>query len=206
MAAAPAPTGAEGTPPGAPAARLIVMSGLSGAGKTSIAGRLCTDDRFARALTATTREPRGAEQDGVAYHFLTRDEFEAGLAAGDFLEHATVYDRLYGTPRDNVRKILQSGRHCILVVDVQGAASLRRLGVDALYVFVKAPSLAALESRLRGRQSDTDEEIQARLAAVQDELEAEPHFNVVLINDTVETASRTLAARLGIDLAAPAGA
>ncbi|MDJ0974931.1 MAG: guanylate kinase [Planctomycetota bacterium] len=181
--------------------RLIVMSGLSGAGKTTIAERLLRDARFARALTATTRGPRGAEQDGVDYHFLTKVAFQAGIERGDFLEHAVVYDRLYGTPRANVQKILDSGRHCVLVVDVQGAASLRALGIEATYVFVKAPSLEQLEARLRGRAQDDDDEIQARLEAVKRELAEEPHFDVVLVNETVEVAARELARHLGIDLA-----
>lgn len=181
-------------------ARLIVISGLSGAGKTTIAHRLLRDPRFARALTATTRAPRGRERDGVDYHFLTREAFRAGIERGDFLEHAVVYEDLYGTPRKNVQAILDSGRHCLLVVDVQGAASLRRLGIEATDVFVKAPSLEALEERLRGRGQDEESEIQARLEAARRELEEEPHFEVVLVNETVEAAAHKLALHLGIDL------
>ena len=106
-------------------ARLIVISGASGVGKTSLAQRLLEHPAFRRAVTATTRAPRGQEQDQVDYHFLSRERFEAEIEAGRFLEHAHVYGRLYGTPRENVEKILQSGQHCVLLLDVQGVESLR---------------------------------------------------------------------------------
>lgn len=186
--------------PEAPAAQLVVMSGLSGAGKTSIARQLLSDPRFARALTATTRPPRGAEEDGVDYHFLSPLEFQAKADAGAFIEHAVVYKYRYGTPRKNVQGIIDSGRHCLLVVDVQGAASLRKLGIQALYVFVKAPSLDALEARLRGRDQDGEEEIRDRLESARAELLEEPHFDVAIVNDTVASAASELAGHLGIDL------
>lgn len=200
MDSQPLQPAADGDRPEAPAAQLVVMSGLSGAGKTSIARHLLTDPRFARALTATTRPPRGEEEDGVDYHFLDPLEFQAKADEGAFIEHAVVYKYRYGTPRKNVQDIIDSGRHCLLVVDVQGAASLRQLGIQALYVFVKAPSLEALEARLRGRDQDGEGEIRDRLEAARAELLEEPHFDVAIVNETVAAAANELAGHLGIDL------
>ncbi len=190
---ASAPRGSELTTP-----RLVVISGLSGAGKTTLAGVLLQDPRYKRALTATTRAPRGGEVDGVHYHFLAAAAFDVGIEDGAFLEWAVVYGgHRYGTPRKNVEAILDSGRHCLLVIDVQGAATLRAKGVDALYVFLKAPSLEELERRLRGRGEDDEVAIQARLEAARAELAAQDGFDLVLVNDKLDEAARQLAVQLG---------
>ena len=131
--------------------RLLVLSGPSGVGKTVVGERILKDPRFGRAITATTRAPREGERDGVDYHFLTVEEFRRRLAAGWFLEHAEVYGRLYGTPVASVEDLRAAGLHCLLVIDVQGAATLRRQGVDALFVFLDPPSLDELARRLAGR-------------------------------------------------------
>ena len=180
------------------APRLVVISGLSGAGKTTLAQALLQDPRYKRALTATTRSPRGGEVDGVDYHFLSGQAFDVGIEEGAFLEWAVVYGgHRYGTPRKNVEAILDSGRHCLLVIDVQGAATLRTQGVDALFVFLKAPSLEELERRLRGRGEDDDEAIHARLEAARGELAAQDDFDLVLVNDKLDEAAQQLAVRLG---------
>ena len=183
--------------------QLIVISGPSGAGKTTVANRVLAYPRFDRAVTATTRAPRGDETHGVDYEFLSRADFEAGIGAGDFLESAVVYGELYGTPRKNVDRVLGSGRNCLLVVDVQGANTIRGLDVGETSVFVKAPSLDELEARLRSRGEDDETSIARRLDAAREELKEEDHFDVVIVNDQVEAAARRLAAHLGLELADP---
>jgi guanylate kinase len=138
---------------------LVVVSGPSGVGKTTVAERLRKLPGYGQAVTATTRAPRGGEKDGVDYHFLTDAAFRAGIARGEFLEHAEVHGRLYGTPRASVQAVLDRGLTCLLVIDVQGAATLRASSVEALYVFVAPPSDAELERRLRGRATDSEEAI-----------------------------------------------
>ncbi|MDJ0522764.1 MAG: guanylate kinase [Planctomycetota bacterium] len=181
--------------------RLVVVSGASGAGKTSVAHRLLLDERFGRAVTATTREPREGEQDGVDYHFLTAGEFHKRLIASAFLAPAEVYGHWYGTPRENVEAILASGRHCILVIDVQGVEDLQGSDVEALYVFVDAPSFEELQQRLRGRGDEDPDKISARLRAARSELDKKDLFDRVLVNDDIDRAARELAGWLGLELA-----
>jgi guanylate kinase len=193
-------------PPDAPsptAPRLVVISGPSGVGKTTVAERLLRDPRVGRALTATTRLPRGGERDGVDYRFLAPQDFEAGLARGEFLEHARVYGSLYGTPRDGPGAVLRSGRHCLLVVDVQGVTTLRGLGVEALYVFLRAPSPEELLRRLRSRGLDGPEAQRRRTAEAAEEAARAESFDLVLVNESVEETARRLAAALGVDLGSP---
>lgn len=191
--------GPWGAPDGAGGPRLLVISGTSGSGKTTVAEALLRDPRYGRARTATTRAPRAGEIDGVAYDFLTEEAFRAGLARGDFVEHALVYGHLYGTPRANLQAILDSGRNCVLVVDVQGVRNLRQQAIEAFTVFVEAPSPEELRRRLEGRNQDDPETIERRLVAAAKEREEAEDFDLVLVNDVVESAVRHLVARAGLD-------
>jgi guanylate kinase len=136
----------------------------------------------------------------VDYRFLSAEDFERGLDERRFLEHARVYGHLYGTPRESPDAVLASGRHCLLVIDVQGAATLRREGVKALYAFLKAPGTEELKRRLEGRGLDGPGEVARRLQAVDEELRQAEGFDLVLVNETVEDTARRLAAAVGVDL------
>jgi len=179
--------------------RLLVISGTSGSGKTTVAGALLRDPRYGRARTATTRPARAGEVDGIDYDFLTEDAFRAGIERGDFVEHAVVYGRLYGTPRANLEAILDSGRNCVLVVDVQGVRNLRRQAIEAFTVFVEAPSPEELRRRLESRGKDDPDTIERRLEAAAKEREEAESFDLVLVNDVVESAVQRLVAHAGLD-------
>jgi guanylate kinase len=166
-----------------------------------VISRCLRDARFGRAVTATTRAPRGAERDGVDYLFLAREEFERRLRNGGFLEHADVYGRLYGTPLEGPSAVQETGRHCLLNVDVQGAGTIRRIGVPALFVFLAPPSLEELERRIRARGEDFPDTLSRRLAAARGELARQGEFDLVLVNDDLEETARALAAAVGVDLA-----
>lgn len=165
------------------AARLLVLSGPSGVGKTTVGSGILADARFGRAVTATTRAPRDGEVDGRDYLFLSRDAFDAGIAAGRFLEHANVHGNLYGTPREQVDAVIDGGRTCLLIIDVQGAATLRSDGADALFVFLAPPSWDELERRLRGRGTDPDDVVQRRLENARAEYDRRGEYDHVVIND-----------------------
>lgn len=172
---------------------LLVLSGPSGSGKTSLAALLLARDAgLMRAVTATTRAPRGNEQDGVHYHFLTHEAFAAGVAAGAFLEHAEVYGQRYGTPRSAVEAALAQGRSGLLVVDVQGVRSLRAVLADApwpvRYVFVRTPDWATLKDRLRARGEDDEAAVARRLEEARAEEAEAPAFDLVVVNDDLEAA------------------
>ncbi len=167
---------------------LLVLSGPSGVGKTTVAHALLEQPGYARAVTATTRPPRPGETDGVDYRFLSEPEFRAAVARGEFLEHAEVHGRLYGSPRSEVERVLRDGRVCVLVIDVQGAAELRRTGVDALYVFLVPPTDEELERRLRARGADGKADIERRLRTARAELARSGEYDEVVINDRLENA------------------
>lgn len=174
--------------------RLLVLSGPSGVGKTTVADRLLREEGIERVVTATTRAPRPGEVPGVDYHFLTRDEFEEGIREGRFLEHAHVHENLYGTPRDAVEAGLRAGKNLLLNIDVQGAAILRETArdLDTVSVFLLPPSPQVLEERLRGRGTETAGELERRLETARHELERRDEYDHRVVNDILEEACQRI--------------
>jgi guanylate kinase len=154
---------------------LFVVSAPSGTGKTTVVERLVgrlPDIELSRSYTS--RQARAGEQDGVDYHFVTRDRFEAMIAAGEFLEWADVFGNLYGTCGPETERLLSAGRDVVLVIDVQGAQQVRECGLAFVSIFVLPPSFTALEQRLRGRSKDSDAAIRRRLDVASDAFEPLP--------------------------------
>ena len=172
---------------------LFVVSAASGAGKTTLVQQLlATRANLVRAITCTTRPPRANERDGVDYYFFTAAEFARRLAAGEFIEHATVYGHSYGILRSELLGKLRQGHDVLLNIDVQGCATLRaqaqadpELARALVMVFLTPPSMAVLEHRLRHRGTDAPEVIARRLAAARTEVAQWVHFDYLLVSDTV---------------------
>jgi guanylate kinase len=172
--------------------RLIVLSGPSGVGKgTVLKGLLHGPRAVPRALrctTATTRAPRPGEEDGVHYHFLSREQFEERIARGFFLEWARYNENLYGTPGDSVEADLARGCDTILEIEMQGALQVRENAPDAILIFLAPPSWEELERRLRGRATDDAASVERRLATARREMEAVEKYDYLIVNDDLSTA------------------
>ena len=170
--------------------RLFVVSGPSGVGKGTLVSRV-RDQRPDLGLTvsATTRQPRPGEVDGTSYYFLSVEDFEQRVAAGEFLEWANVFGNRYGTLRSEVDRNLDAGKSVILEIDVQGALNVRKLMPEAVLVFIEPPSFEALESRLRGRGTEEEEVVQVRLKTAKGELELAPSYDERIVNDDLQEAT-----------------
>jgi guanylate kinase len=167
----------------------IILSSPSGGGKTSIAKRLLEyRSDLGYSISCTTRSPRNSEQDGVDYHFLTRDDFLARRARGDFAESAEVHGNLYGTLRSEISRVLDSGRHVVMDIDVQGSRQLARAFPQSVTVFVLPPSGQVLLDRLRGRKTESPQELAARLHSALHELRSVEEYEYVVVNDDLEQA------------------
>ena len=163
---------------------LVVLSGPAGVGKDAVLSRLRTRGcPFHYTITATTRAPRQGERDGVDYYFYTREHFLDLLARHELLEHATVYEHLYGVPKGPVLDALRNGQDVVVRTDIQGAASIRGLAPGATLIYIKPPSLETLEARLQGRGADSPEQIALRLAKAHEELTALVHFDYAVVNE-----------------------
>lgn len=173
--------------------KLIVISGPSGVGKDTVIERMrLAYPDFSFAVTATTRPRRPGEIDGVHYFFMSREEFLQARERGEFLESAEVYGHLYGVPKDRVRKALRSGKSVVVKVDVQGAASIRRLVPQAILIFLAPPSMSELMQRLRSRKTDDPATLMERIATASRELAQVYEFDYVVFNEN-DQIDRTLA-------------
>ena len=172
-------------------AKLIIFSAPSGSGKSTIINYLLTQNlNLSFSISATSRAPRGTEQNGVEYFFLTPEEFKQRIANDEFLEYEEVYkDRFYGTLKAQVEKQLAAGQNVIFDVDVVGGCNIKKFyGDRALSVFIQPPSLEELRKRLTGRGTDAPEVIESRLAKATFELSYAEKFDVVIVNDNLEKA------------------
>lgn len=184
---------------------LLVLSAPSGGGKTTIArALLAAREDVGFSVSATTRKPRDGERDGIDYHFLSRDAFDRRVAAGEFLEWAEYGVERYGTLRSEVDRVLESGKHVVLDIEVQGAQQVRERCQNLVRVFIIPPSAAELVERLGGRNTEHPEEIVRRLRRAVDELTEAPTYDYVVVNSDRTQAVAEVAAILDAEARRPA--
>lgn len=183
---------------------LVVISGPSGSGKTTLVERLEEDSRVKLAVTATTRSPRQGEVDGVDYHFLSREEFERRIAAGDFVEYNEVFrnGHFYGSLRSSLEDgLANKDQLYVLEIDVEGGLKLKELGYSGRYVFIAPPSEEELIRRLKGRGTESAEALEERLKKVQTEMELKDGYDRTITNDDLTRALGELRAYLDLEAA-----
>ena len=203
LQSSPLATPCRFTPPleGKGEAKLLIVSAPSGSGKSTIVNYLMKEHpefRLAFSVSATSRPPRGAEQDGVDYYFLSPEEFRQHIKDGDFLEFEQVYEnRFYGTLRSQVDEKLAAGWNVVFDVDVKGGINIKKhYGDKALSIFIQPPSVDVLRQRLLGRATDDMAQIEERLAKAEYEMTFAPQFDRILVNDDLETAKQEAVAML----------
>lgn len=169
----------------------VILAGPSGAGKTTIRDRLLAgagSPGFHFSVSMTTRGPREGERDGVDYRFVSRSRFEALVDSGAMLEYATVHGERYGTPRDNLDRAREAGAHLLLDIDVQGARQVWEAVAEVLSIFIVPPTAERIARQLRGRGSESPEQLRRRLTNARSELRAAAEFDRLVVNDRIEDA------------------
>ncbi len=172
---------------------LFVVSGAAGTGKDSVVGHLRADHpEIEKTVSATTRAPRPGEKDGVDYHYRSREQFEQLIQNDQVVEYNFYNGNYYGTLREEIVHRLEAGKLVVMVIDVHGAANIRRMFPDATTIFLLPPSEEELERRLRGRGTETEESICERLQTAQQELAEQDKFTLKLVNDDVDSCAAKL--------------
>ncbi|NLJ87001.1 MAG: guanylate kinase [Firmicutes bacterium] len=174
---------------------LVILSGPSGAGKNTVLDATmdrCSDLQY--SVSATTRPRRKSEQDGVDYFFLTEEEFQRRVRAGEFLEWAEFCGHSYGTPLAYIEECLEQGHVVVMDIDIEGARQVKDKMPEAVFVFLLPPTMAELENRLRGRSTDSDEAIRQRLGKALEELKAGIDYDYVILNDKIAKSAAKLEA------------
>ena len=169
---------------------LLVVSGPAGVGKGTLDKALMErNHKIKMSVSATTRAPRPGEIEGVHYFFKTEEEFKTMVERGEFLEYMHVFgSNYYGTPRSFVEQQLANGYDVILEIDVNGAMNVKRSFPDAVLIFITAPSMSEIKSRLIGRGMETMEQVEKRFATAFEEIKMIPHYDYVIVNDVVDVA------------------
>lgn len=175
----------------------LVICGPSGAGKSTLLKQILDKYRqhFGFSVSHTTRNPRAGEEDGKAYHFVTKEAMETAIGNGEFIEHAVFAGNMYGTSKAAVETVRSKGLICVLDIDVQGVVSIKKTDLNPNYLFVKPPSIEELEKRLKARGTETEDSLGRRLEAARKDMEygdAPGNFDLVIVNDDLSKAVNTL--------------
>ena len=166
---------------------LLVVSGPSGAGKGTICKALLNkNDQIKLSVSATTRKPRNGEVHGVNYFFIEKEEFTKMIENGEFLEYAQIYDNFYGTPKAAIIECLEKGQDVILEIEMQGARQIKEVYPQGVFIFVLPPSLEELKSRIVGRGTETQEEIEKRFSCAFEEINQIVNYDYFIVNEDIE--------------------
>jgi guanylate kinase len=174
--------------------KLVVVSGFSGAGKGTLMQALMAQhgERYALSVSATTRSPRPGEEEGISYFFVTKERFEEMIAEDAFVEYACYVGNYYGTPRAYVEEQMALGKNVILEIEIQGALKIKEKFPEAILLFVTAPDAKSLNERLTGRGTESPEVVAARMSRACEESEGIEHYDYLVVNDTVESATERI--------------
>ncbi len=188
------------SPSGAAAPRLIVVSGPTASGKSTLWRRLVQHPQVTFSVSATTRQPRPGEVDGKDYFYVSDERFQQLIAAGELLEHANVHGCFYGTLRSEIQKAFAAGLSVVLEIDVQGFDQLRQSDLPMVSIFVNPPSLEVLAQRLRDRKSETEEQMARRLSIVEKEMARANDYDHVVVNDDLQVMIQQVHDLLGLEV------
>ena len=174
--------------------KLFILSGPSGVGKGTVRENILANNEInlTYSISMTTRSPRNGEIEGLHYYFVTREFFEKAIENDEFLEYAQFVGNYYGTKKSTVNDMLESGKNVLLEIEVQGAQQVMKKCPEAITIFMVPPSFEELEKRIRGRRSEPEDIVYQRLSKARSEMELSKNYKYVVVNDTVENASRAI--------------